>query len=314
MKVVILAGGFGTRMKKLTSNFPKHMLPIAGKPILEWNIEFVRDELNLNEIIIINGFKGDLIEDYFGNGNKYWLNIKYISQDLSKTMGLAAALKCAEEELDDIFIVLLGDNLYNGGFKKIISEHIKNKANITLHAEEVNNPSRYGVINLIDKNDNKIQFIEEKPNKPKSNLVITGFYVFDRTIFEGIENIQPSQRGELELTDAINHVCKMGKTVLVNRMNGWRRDIGYEKDLLEASYWMFDNQTKSRKMINSEMDESNKLIHPIYVGINCVIKNSKIGPYTSIGDNVRIINSKIMYSTILDEAEIKDEIIEHEIY
>ncbi len=305
MQVVILAGGYGKRMGNLTKNISKHMLQIAGKPILEWNIEFIRDQLDCKEIIIVTGYKEEFIKNYFNNGMSFGVRIKYITQDIEKNKGLAEALKCAQNYVEENFVVLLGDNLYHGDFKNIIEQHIKNNVSATIHAEEVINPSRYGVISI--NNDNhKIESIEEKPKNPKSNLVITGFYVFNRDIFDAIKNILPSKRGELELTDAINYLCSK-KRVEVNRMDGWRKDIGYNKDLLEAMIWIFDNKEVKHTNILSNIKDNNVINEPIYIGKDIIVENSIIGPYVSIGDNVKITNSKIVRSMILDNQKINDE-------
>jgi len=312
MKVVILAGGYGSRMGDLTKHIPKHMLPICGKPILEWNIEFIRDQLKCEEIIIVTGYKENIIKKHFEEGSKFRVRITYLTQDIYKNPGLAAALKCAKNNVDGDFIVILGDNLYKGEFDNIIKRHNELNATATIHAEEVNEPSRYGVISMKDVRDSIILRVDEKPENPKSNLVITGFYIFNQEIFSAIDKISPSSRGELELTDAINYLCLYGN-VHVDKMNGWRKDIGYAEDLLEASIWIFKNQDVEYENILSEVDQSNKLLQPVYIGKNCRIINSVIGPNTSIGDNVIIENSKVSKSIILDDRKLFNEVVINQI-
>jgi len=304
MKVVILAAGYGSRMGDLTKKFPKHMLPVAGKPILEWNIKFIKEELNLHEIIIITGHQEQIIQNYFNDGQKFGVKIKYLTQDLKKSKGLAAAVLLVKEEIKNEFIVLLGDNLYRGPYKKLIEMHKINQACVTLHTEFVKDPSRYGVVTMDKKDKNKIIELKEKPINPASNIVVTGFYIFNLEIFDAIKSIRPSKRGELELTDAINYLCAGNYKIYGEMIDGWRRDIGFENDLLDASIWMLENQEDVNVKILSNIDSSNVLIPPVFIGKNCEIKDSEIGPYTSIGNNVKIIESKIKKSIVLDNTEV----------
>jgi len=304
MKVVILAGGYGKRMGNLTKNRSKHMLQIVGKPILEWNMEFIKNQLEFKDIIIVTGYKEEVIKKYFKDGEDFGVSIEYRSQNIENKMGLAEALKCVKNDVEENFVVLLGDNLYHGDFKNIIYHHLEYNLTATIHAEEVDNPSRYGVIS-VKKNSNIIESIEEKPKTPKSNLVITGFYVFNKDIFDGIENIDPSERGELELTDAINYLCPT-KRVEVNKMDGWRKDIGYPEDILEASMWIFKNKKDTGNKIYSKINDNNTIVQPVFIGKNTIIENSIIGPFVSIGGNVKILNCEIKNSIILDNQDVSD--------
>lgn len=312
MDIVILAAGYGNRMGDLTKNYPKQMLPVAGKPVLEWNILFIKENLKLRDIIIVTGYKEEIIKDYFKDGKDFGVNISYVTQNLDKVRGLAAALSIVQNVVSNNFIVILGDNLYNGPFLKVIHEHLSQKNDVTIHIEEVKDPSRYGVV-IMDKTNPKIvESLEEKPKNPKSNLVITGFYVFNKLIFDAIKNIELSYRGELELTDAINLLCEKEKVCAV-LINGWRKDIGYKDDLLDASFWVMNNIIGERYEILSEIDDSNKVIPPVYIGKNCSVKNSIIGPYSCIGDNVIVNGSEIVESIILDNSIVNNRNIKYNV-
>lgn len=306
MKGVILAAGKGNRMQPLTNTLPKCMLPVADKPILEWGISLFRDELNIKDILIIVGYKKEKIIEYFGKGEDFGVNINYITQDLEEIYGLGAALQLAENFVGDDFTLLLGDNLYKGPYSVIIDEHIKLKSQATLHIEEVIDPSRYGVVVKESENSKRIVNLLEKPSNPPSNNVVTGFYVLNKIIFDVLSNLPLSERGELELTDALNVLAK-SHFVAGIKIDGWRKDFGYPIDLLDAARWYQDNNEVS--IIESFIDESVHIINPVYIGKNCTIKDSSLGPYTTIGSNVTIINSRIIHSVILEGTIIEDQTI-----
>ncbi|MDH5402194.1 MAG: sugar phosphate nucleotidyltransferase [Candidatus Heimdallarchaeota archaeon] len=302
MKAIILAGGFGTRMYPLTDNIPKCMLPIAGIPLLEWSIELIKQELKIFEIIIVVGYKKEVIQNYFGNGEKFGVNITYCSQDLEKDKGLAAALLTTRNLIKSDFVLILGDNLYKGPFRDIIEYHNQHQPDATIQMETVENPSRYGVI-INDSNDiEKVIKLIEKPKNPPTHNVITGFYILNPKIFSVIDLINPSERGELEITDALDYLARTGdvRSVIIG---GWRKDIGYPIDLIEASNWILSNANED--VILSPIDENVTIISPVFIGKGCEIKNSIIGPYVSISSNTTIIDSSIRNSIILDNAYIK---------
>ncbi len=241
MQVVILAAGYGNRMGEMTSNKSKHMLKVKEKPILEWNIEFIKNELQIYDIIIVTGYKEDIIKNYFGDGVNFGVKIKYVTQNLKTEKGLASAVSVVRKYVSKNFIVLLGDNIYKGNFYDIIDRHTQFKANTTVVIENNSKPERYGVVELDPIEKNKVIRLEEKPKNPKSNFVIIGFYIFDETIFEAIDNTNISKRGEYELTDAINLQCvNQKRKVKAIHIRGKRIDIGYKEDLITAEGWLKD--------------------------------------------------------------------------
>lgn len=306
MKGVILAAGKGTRMYPLTKEFPKCMLPVAGKPIIEWGINLFRDELKIKEILIIVGFAQDKIRNKFGDGKKYGVNIIYKEQDIEKVYGLGSALLLAEDFVHDDFVLLLGDNLYKGPYRQIVEKHQKYGSRVTLHIEESMDPERYGVVQKESRLSEKLVKLIEKPKSPPTNLVITGFYVLHRMVFDVLKQIPLSDRGELELTDALNIIASKGKAYGI-KIDGWRKDLGYPVDLLDASKWYLDNNQMS--YINSDIGEDVILIDPVYIGEGSIIKNSTLGPYATIGSNTKIVNSRIIHSVILDNVEINNKTI-----
>ncbi|UJG44335.1 MAG: NTP transferase domain-containing protein [Candidatus Heimdallarchaeum endolithica] len=299
MKGVVLAAGHGSRLLPFTSFRPKHLLPVAGKPILHRSIEYMRDMLDIDDIIIVVGYQRNAIIDYFKNGEDLGINISYVIQHTNQAHGLAAAVNLIEDKISNDFVVLLGDNLFSANLKKVIDLHTSSNAAATLHIEEHENPQRFGVVE-IDENDNVIS-LEEKPKNPKSNYVISGFYVFSPIIFQMISGLQPSARGEYELTDAIQRLVDNNYKVKVSKINGWRLDIGYPEDLLAVNKHYLNEKTHK---ILGNIKNSN-IVPPVYIAEDCEINSSTIGPYVMIEKGVKVENSEIKNSVILENSKLE---------
>jgi len=299
MKGVILAAGHGKRLLPLTSFRPKHMLPVAGKPILHHSLEYLRDVLKITDVIMVVGYQRESIMDYFKNGEELGIKISYIIQDSTQTKGLAAAVNLVKDYITEDFVVLLGDNLFSTDLKKVIDLHLETKASATLHLEENENPQRYGVVEL---DGDKVISLEEKPKNPKSNYVITGFYVFSPVIFNMFANLKPSFRGEYELTDAIQTLVNHGYSVRASLISGWRLDIGFPEDLLEVNKHYLNKDTNA---VLGEL-ENTEIIPPVYVAKGTKIADSTIGPYAMIEADVEVYNSEIKNSVILEKCVLKD--------
>ncbi len=307
MKGVILAAGFGSRLLPFTSFRPKHMLPVAGKPILHRSIEYMRDVLDITDITIVVGYQREYIIDYFKNGQEFGMDISYVVQHTNQSRGLAAAVNLAQDRISSDFALLLGDNLFSADLSKCIDLHFSSNASATIHVEENENPQRYGVVEL---DGDKVISLEEKPINPKSNFVITGFYVFSPTIFKKTSNLLPSARGEYELTDAIQKLVSKGYLVKAALIDGWRLDIGYPEDLLAVNrkYLTSKTQVISGKTINSTISP------PVYICPDCEIIDSIIGPYVTLEKGVSIKNSEIsdsivLENSIIDHSKISDSVI-----
>jgi glucose-1-phosphate thymidylyltransferase len=307
MKGVILAAGHGSRLLPFTSYRPKHLLPVAGKPILHHSMEYLRDVLNISDVIIVVGHQRNIIMDYFKDGKELGMNISYVIQHTDQAHGLAAAISLVEDKISSDFVVLLGDNLFSADLSKCIELHKETNASATIHIEWNENPQRYGVVEL---QDGKVVSLEEKPQEPKSNFVITGFYVFSPTIFHMIHGLQPSARGEYELTDAIQRLIDKDYVVKAAKIDGWRLDIGYPEDLLAVNKKYLNEKTHE---INGNIKES-EIIPPVYISENCEIISSTIGPFTMIENGVKIEKSTIQNSVVLEHStisrtEISDSVI-----
>jgi len=308
MKAVVLAAGHGKRLLPFTSYRPKHLLPVAGKPILHHSIEYLRDVLEIRELIIVVGYQRHVIMDYFKDGKDFGVDISYVIQHTDQMHGLAAAVNLVKDKISNDFVVLLGDNLFSADLSKVIDLHFDTNSFATLHVEEHPNPKRFGVV-VMDENNNVIN-VEEKPEKPKSNYVISGFYVFSPIIFHMIKDLKPSKRNEYELTDAIQKLIDNNYVVKAAKINGWRLDIGYPEDLLLVNKHYLNKNTHSvkGKSINSE------IIPPVYIAENCIIEDSIVGPYVMVEKGVSIKrstvkNSVILENSLLERSSVSDSVI-----
>ncbi|GAA0297204.1 UTP--glucose-1-phosphate uridylyltransferase AglF [Halarchaeum salinum] len=230
MQAVVLAAGEGTRLRPLTEEKPKGMVEVAGKPILTHCFERLV-ELGADKLAVVVGYrKQDIISHY---GDEFeGVPITYAHQ--REQNGLAHALLCAEEHIDDDFMLMLGDNIFDANLEDVVRRQREDRADAAFLVEEVpmEEASRYGVC---DTNEyGEITDVIEKPDDPPSNLVMTGFYTFTPAIFHACHLVQPSDRGEYELSDAIDLLIESGRTIDAIGLEGWRIDIGYPEDRDEA--------------------------------------------------------------------------------
>ena len=230
MQAVVLAAGKGTRLRPLTDDKPKGMVEVAGKPILERCLDQLVD-LGADEIVVVVGYLKQNIIEYFGDEYR-GVPITYSHQREQK--GLAHALLTVEEHIDDDFVLMLGDNIFQANLEDVVRRQGEGRADAAFLVEEVpwEEASRYGVC---DTNDyGEIVEVLEKPDDPPTNLVMTGFYTFTPAIFHACHLVQPSDRGEYEISDAVDLLIKSGRTIDAIGLEGWRIDVGYPEDRDEA--------------------------------------------------------------------------------
>lgn len=230
MQAVVLAAGKGTRLRPLTEDKPKAMVEIDGIPLVGHVFDRLID-LDASELIVVVGYQKEQIISHFGDEYRN-TPITYTHQ--REQAGLAHALLTAEDHIDDDFMLMLGDNIFDANLADVVNRQRENRTDAAFLVEEVpyEDASRYGVC---DTNEyGEIVNVIEKPDDPPSNLVMTGFYTFTPAIFHAAHLVQPSNRGEYELSDAIDLLIESGRTIDAIRMNGWRIDVGYPEDRDEA--------------------------------------------------------------------------------
>lgn len=318
MKAIILSGGKGTRLRPLTYTGAKQLVPVANKPILWYGIESIV-EAGITDIgIIISPETGEEVKAKTGSGDRFGANITYILQD--QPAGLAHAVKIAQPFLEDSpFVMYLGDNLVQSELGLFLEHFHTNQLDALTLLCPVENPSAFGVAEVDEKG--RLLRLVEKPKVPPSNLALVGVYIFSNGIHGAIASIQPSARGELEITDAIQALIEQQKAVEARQIRGWWLDTGKKDDLLEANRVILDNCCiePSNK---GELDANSKLIGrvqlgagtkvvnstirgPVVIGENCHIENCFIGPYTSIADQVRMVDVDLEHSVLLQGATVE---------
>jgi len=314
MRGLILSGGHGTRLRPITYSQQKQLIPVANKPILFYAIEDVI-EAGIKDVGIIVGSNKEQVMETVNNAN-FDAEITYIEQDAPR--GLAHAVLIAEDFIgDDPFVMYLGDNILKEGIIKHAENFRKKKFDASIMLTEVDNPEEFGVAEL--REDGSVKQLIEKPEKPPSNLALVGIYFFDHAIYEAVKNIKPSGRNELEITDAIQWLIDNRYGVTASVVNGWWKDTGKPEDILHANRLVLDDLTtkikekgevkgeiRGRVLIDggTKVNENSVIKGPAVIGMDCVIKDGYIGPYTSIGNNCEIINSEVEDSVVMDGAKL----------
>ena len=317
MKGLILSGGKGTRLYPITYTSAKQLVPVANKPVLIRVVEAIRDA-GIDDIGIVVGDTSKEIKEHVGTGRRWGVKITYIQQD--DPLGLAHAVKVSQDFLgNDRFVMFLGDNVIEGGISELIREFKDSDYNCQIVLTPVDNPSRYGVAEL-DPDTRRIIRLVEKPRHPPGNLVLVGIYMFDEHVWEAVDSITPSWRGELEITDAIQYLVDQGYNVHPYIHRGWWIDTGEAGEMLEANdlvldeiaprlegYVDRDSQVNGKVTIEKGAEIINSRIRgPAIIGEDTRIVNSYIGPFTSIYHHVLVQDSEIEHSMVLEHSEILD--------
>ena len=321
MKGIILHGGHGTRLRPLTHTGPKQLLPIANKPMSQFCLESISETGITDIAIIVGGIGANKVQEYYGDGDKFGVNITYIKQD--EPRGIAHAIMlCKEFVNNEKFLVFLGDNIIQKSIKNFVENFKNSDYDATVLLCKVDNPSSFGIADI---KDGKITKITEKPKEPISNLAVTGIYLLDPVIFEIIDNLKPSWRNELEITDALDNLLRKNNNISYEKITDYWKDTGTPEDILHANGEIiskhpdFVRRHSSTKVIigkNCKIGTDVKIEGPVIIGDNCeIIANSSIGPNVSVGNSSIISVTSLENSIIMDNCKvnsfvkIKDSII-----
>ena len=321
VKALILAGGAGTRLRPITYTRAKQLVPVANKPILFYGIEAMVDA-GITEIGVIVGDTREEVMEALGDGTQFGAAITYVTQD--EPLGLAHCVLIAKDFLgDDDFVMYLGDNLleqdlaaFTAAFERERSGTTAPDAQILL--KQVPDPHRFGIATL-DSEGSVVKLIE-KPVDPPSDLALVGVYLFNSTIHEAVAAIEPSPRGELEITDAIQWLVDQGRRVRCELLTGWWIDTGKLTPLLEANRLLLE---RVDTQIDGDVDESSVIdgrVHiaggariinstirgPVSVGPDTEIRDAFIGPFSAIGARCSVTSSEVEHSVIMDNSIISD--------
>jgi glucose-1-phosphate thymidylyltransferase len=313
LKGLILSGGKGTRLRPITHTSAKQLVPVANRPVLFYGIEAMV-HAGITEIgIIIAPETGEEIRQLTGDGSQFGISITYILQD--EPAGLAHAVLTAEPFLGDApFVMYLGDNLLQGGIDDLVAAFVANRPDALILLTPVEDPQHFGVAEL---QDGRVVSLAEKPPEPRTNLALVGVYMFTAGIHDAARAIQPSARGELEITDAIQYLVDTGKRVEPHIVQGWWKDTGRLDDMLEANRLildrletrvegeLIDSQVEGRVIVEAGAVLRNATVRgPAIIGAGARLTDCYIGPYTAIGEDCEVTGAEVEHSILLAGSSV----------
>lgn len=309
MKGLILAAGRGTRLRPLTHTRPKPVIRVAGRPIIHYAVENLL-EAGVEEIgvVVSPETEKDIQEALAG------YPVRYVLQE--EPQGLAHAVAVARGFLGDSpFVLYLGDNLFQRGIRPFL-EAFRQGVSAVIALVRVEDPRQFGVAVLEGK---RIVRLLEKPKDPPSDLAVAGVYVFTPEVLEVIQDLKPSARGEYEITDAIQGLIDRGLEVVGVEVEGWWKDTGRPRDLLDANRLLLEELLPQ---VEGEVEGSaltgrvvvapgarvvgSTVIGPAFIGEGAVVEGAYIGPFTSLGPGARVVRSEVEYSILEDYAVLED--------
>jgi glucose-1-phosphate thymidylyltransferase len=314
VKGLILSGGKGTRLRPITHTSAKQLVPVANKPVLFYGIEAMA-EAGIEEIgIIIAPETGGEIRAAAGDGARFGVRITYVEQD--EPLGLAHAALTAEKFLDgQPFVMYLGDNLLQGGITDLVQSFRASAPDALILLTPVPDPQNYGVAEL---DGERVVRLVEKPPQPATDLALVGVYMFTAGIHDASRAIEPSARGELEITDAIQHLVDDGGRVEPHIVRGWWKDTGRLEDMLEANRLVLDRiePRVEGRLVESQCDgrvivepgarlERTTVRGPAIIGAGAQLTDCYVGPYTAIGEDCVIAEAEVEHSILLAGCTVR---------
>ncbi len=329
MKALALCGGAGTRLRPITHTSAKQLVPVANKPVLFYGLEAIA-AAGVTETGIVVGDTGPEIRQAVGDGSRFGLNITYIPQEAP--LGLAHAVLIARDFLgDDDFVMYLGDNFIVGGISGLVDGFRRERPDARILLTRVTDPTAFGIAELDD--TARVVRLEEKPQVPRSDLALVGVYLFSPGIHEAVRRIQPSLRGELEITDAVQWLIDHGRDVRSTTISGYWKDTGNVTDMLEVNRSVLETV---EPCVEGSVDDASdiigrvrveagakvsgsRVVGPAVIGSGTQIVDSYVGPFSSIGEDCRVEESEIEYSIVLSQASvlgvsrIEDSLIGHRV-
>jgi glucose-1-phosphate thymidylyltransferase len=316
MRALVLAGGEGSRLRPITHTNAKQLIPIANEPILFHGLRSIADA-GISEVAIVIGTNSAATEirSAVGDGSAFGLEVTYVEQDAP--LGLAHAVKISEGALrGQPFVMYLGDNVLLEGVTRFVEEFERARPDAQILLIRVPEPERFGVAVL---EGERVVRLVEKPKQHISDLALVGVYLFDDSVFDAVNAIEPSARGELEITDAIQWLVDHGRTVRAEMVTGWWKDTGLPEDLLEANRMMLSLQTgrisgaidATSEVIGEVVLEAgarvtaSRLVGPAVIGAGTVVEGSVVGPNAAIAAGCTISTSEVSNSVVMEGCVIE---------
>ena len=315
IKGLILSGGKGSRLRPFTYTNAKQLVPIANRPVLFYAIEQLV-ECDITDVGIVVGDTADQIQAALGDGSRFGVRVHYIYQEAP--LGIAHAIKIARDYLGDTrFVLYLGDNFILGGIKSFVDSFCANASNCQILLHPVDNPQAFGVAQFVN---GRLARVIEKPADPPTDLAVVGVYMFDHHVFEAVEGLRPSARGELEITDAIQYLIDKGLRVQAEVLQGYWIDTGKMDDILEANRVILETLPPRKEGF---VDERSRLYEPIIlergarvvnsvlrgpsiIGAETEISDCYVGPFTAINHDCRLKGIRIGGSVVMEHTSIED--------
>ncbi len=315
MKALVLAGGSGSRLRPITHTSAKQLLPVANKPVLFYGLEAIADA-GIGDVGIVVGETAPAIRAAVGDGRAFGLKATYIRQDAP--LGLAHAVLVARDYLgDDDFVMYLGDNFIVGGITALVDEFSCARPDAQILLTTVPDPRQFGVAELDDARE--VVGLVEKPSHPKSDLALVGVYLFTPAVHEAVQQLKPSWRGELEITDALQWLIDGGRKVASTTISGYWKDTGNVADMLDVNRMVLEGM---ETRCNGEVDSGTELIGRVAIDSGAVVSRSRIvgpaiigsgtrvagsyiGPFTSVAQDCAVVDSEIEYSIMLPGASVR---------
>jgi glucose-1-phosphate thymidylyltransferase len=315
MKALVLSGGSGTRLRPITHTSAKQLVPVANKPVLFYGLEAIA-AAGITDVGIVVGDTAPAIEAAIGDGSRFGISATYIRQQAP--LGLAHAVLVARDFLgDDDFVMYLGDNFIVGGITDLVEEFTATRPAARIMLARVSDPRSFGVAELDQ--DGRVTRLEEKPPEPKSDLALVGVYLFTSAVHEAVAALQPSWRGELEITEAIQWLLDNGRVVNSTTITGYWKDTGNVTDMLEVNRLVLESleprldghveagcEIIGRVVVEAGAHvAASRIVGPVVIGADSKITGAYVGPYTAIGEDCSIDDCEIEYSIVLSRASIR---------
>ena len=315
MKALVLSGGAGTRLRPITHTSAKQLVPVANKPVLFYGLEAIRDA-GVTDVGIIVGDTAAEIEAAVGDGSELGIRVTYIKQDAP--LGLAHCVLIAQDFLgDDDFVMYLGDNFIIGGITELVDEFRAGTYDAQILLTKVDNPSQFGVAELGP--NGGVTTLVEKPKEPRSDLALVGVYMFRPVVHDAVRAIKPSARGELEITDALQWLIDEGRDVRPHLVTGYWKDTGRLEDMLECNRKVLESV---EPLVAGTVDADSSLIGrvvveegaviersvvrgPAIIGRDTVLRDTYVGPFTSIYFGCLLEDTEIEHSIVLEQSTIR---------
>jgi glucose-1-phosphate thymidylyltransferase len=317
MKGLILSGGKGTRLRPLTYTGAKQLVPLANKPVLFYAIEDLVEAGITTIGIVVSPETGEQVKTAVGDGSKFGASIAYLRQDAPR--GIAHGIQIAQDFIgDDKFVLFLGDNFLRDGIVSQVTAFQDDRMNAQIILYPMEDPSSMGVA-VLD-GEGRVTRLVEKPQQFISPYAVIGIYMFDRHVFDAVNAIKPSARGELEITETIQYLIDHNFNVSAQPLKGWWIDTGKMSDILEANRLILDileskkdgqvdgtSRLEGRVVLEKDAVVINSIIRgPAIIGERTRIENAFVGPYTSIYHDCVIQNCEVEHSVILENTHIQD--------